>query len=98
MKKSKILLSFADFVRELKIMACRVCMKLSFVIFALLLYLIFWVACDACIFWLAAVTCSVSLLGAPFMSPACAAGVGALLLKGIHMGSGPLRMDVQWDA
>jgi hypothetical protein len=33
----------------------------------------------------------------PFLAPACAAGGALALLKGIHMGSGPIHMDLRWD-
>ena len=83
--------------REWKIMACRVCLKVAAVVFLLLVYAVFWYTCSLCIFWLAVLSCGVSVLGAPFLTPACAAGVAFTLLKGVHLGTGPLHLDVKWD-
>ena len=78
-------------------MACRVVLKVACVTGVLLMYLLFWYTCDVCIFWLAGLTCAASILGAPFMYPSCAAGVVCSLLKGIHLGTGPLHVDMHWD-
>lgn len=78
-------------------MACRAMLKVAFVLGVIVMYLVFWYACSSCLFWLAGFSCAASVLGAPFMAPACAAGVAGSLLKGVHLGSGPLHFDVQWD-
>lgn len=78
-------------------MACRVCLKMGLLALLLLVYLVLWYACDACILWLAALCCAVSVMGAPFVAPACGAGVVCTLLKGVHLGSGPLHFDVKWE-
>ena len=83
--------------REWKVMACRACLKVGLLGLLLLVYLVLWFVCDACIVWFTLLCCGVSVLGAPFVTPACAVGVACSLLKGVHLGSGPLHMDVKWD-
>lgn len=77
-------------------MACRLGLKMGVLATVMLAYLTSWYVCEACLLWITACSCAVSLLGAPFMSPACAAGAALTLIKGISMSSGPLRLDLQW--
>lgn len=78
-------------------MACRACLKLSVLLGIMLLYAIFWAWCTPCTLWLTALTCTASIFGASFVSPGCLSGVVLILLNGIHLGAGPLHLDVRWD-
>lgn len=83
--------------REWKIMACRAFLKVGVVVAILAMYLAFWYMCEACVFWLAGLSCGGAVLGAPFLAPACAAGVVCSLIKGVHLGTGPFHFDMHWD-
>jgi len=78
-------------------MAWHACLKVGVLVGVLLLFLVFWAWCSSCVLWMTAATCVVSILGAPFMSPACLAGIVLTLMNGIHLGSGPVHFDVRWD-
>lgn len=78
-------------------MACRVCLKIAVLLFVLLMYVASWSLCEPCILWITAGSCAASVMAAPFMAPACIAGLGVSLLKGVHLGSGPLHMDIKWE-
>jgi hypothetical protein len=82
------------FCRELKLMACRAFAKMALLIIVMLLYVLLWLFCNACILWMAAGTCAVSVLCLPFLSPACITGLICMLVKGIQI---PLRFDVKWN-
>jgi hypothetical protein len=79
-------------------MACRACLKVAVVFAVLLLYLVLWYTTAEGVFWLTGGTCLFSVFAAPFLIPACAAGVAGSLLRGLHFGTGPLKFDVQWNA
>ena len=80
-------------------MACRAFVKAALVGFVLLVILVLWYTyCNTCIFWLTALTCGASVLGAPFLTPACLVGIACALIRGVHLGSGPLHFDVKWEA
>lgn len=83
--------------REWKIMACKALLKIGMVLLLLLLYVAFWYTCDVCIIWFACFACAFSVFGSSFVAPVCVAGLGLTLIKGIHLGTGPLHFDVKWD-
>lgn len=78
-------------------MACKACLKVTLLACILLLYLVFWYACDECIYVLGILSCSLSFFGAQYMVPACVAGVVASFFKGVHLGAGPFHFDMKWD-
>lgn len=86
-------------------MACRACLKVSLLCVLLAAYIPLWMWCDsdggggssACILWFAGFNCAGTILAGPFLAPACVAGIGLSLLKGIHIGSGPIHVNVKWD-
>ena len=79
-------------------MACKAFLRVALLVGIMLLYLLFWYACEQCIYVLATASCALCFLGgAQYLAPACATGIVCSLFKGVHLGAGPFHFDVHWD-